>query len=298
MRPRVVVNERAAADLPPGSDLLVRAVDYDNPRLNGRVYRVPLRPGATAEPAGDLACERVHANAGGEGLCLAVAANGFDYKAVTFGRGYRKRATFRVPGVPDRARVSDDGRYGAFTTFLSGHTYSAAGVRLFSTHTAIVDLRAGESELKLDDLAVTRGGERFERSGANFWGVTFRGGDRFYATMGVGNDHYLLDGRIGSRSARVVGDHMECPSISPDGTKVAYKRRVRDLDSWRLHVLDLKSGRDTALAERRSIDDQPEWLGDGHVVYSDDEHVYSVRADGSGRPHRLVARASSPVASD
>jgi WD40-like Beta Propeller Repeat len=293
-RPRVTVHDRAAADLPPRGELLVRAVDRDNPRLNGRVFRVELATGETAEPAGDLACERVYANASGTGLCLAVAPNGFDYEAVVFDGDYERRSSFRVPGVPDRARVSPDGRYGAFTTFLSGHTYSA-GVRQFSTHTAIVDMRTGEPLLALDELEVTRDGEPFERSDANFWGVTFLGGDRFHATMGTGGRHYLLDGRVGTGSARVVRDHVECPSISPDGTRIAYKRRIGKQDRWRLHVLDVESGRDTALAERRTIDDQPEWLGDDHVVYSDDEHVYVVRADGGGSPHRVVARASSPV---
>jgi hypothetical protein len=293
-RPSIVVDDRGAASVPRGSELLVRAVDYDNPRLNGRLFHTRVATGATPAEAGGLACERVYENAAGSGLCLAAEPHGFDYEGIVFGPGYRERADFAIPGVPDRARVSDDGRYGAFTTFLSGHTYSA-GVRSFSTHTAIVDMRAGKPLLELDELEVTRDGERFERADANFWGVTFAGGDRFYATLGAGGRHYLLEGDVGTRKARIVREHMECPSISPDGRRIAYKRRIGKQDRWRLHVLDLDSGRDVALAERRSIDDQPEWLDDGHVVYSDDRHVYAVPADGSGRPHRLISGASSPV---
>ncbi len=293
-RPSVVVDSGAAAAVPRGSELLVRAVDHDNPRLNGRLFHTAIATGASPEEAGGLACERVYANAAGTGLCLAAKAHGFDYEGIVFGPGYRKRARFSIPGVPDRARVSPDGRYGAFTAFLSGHTYSA-GVRSFSTRTAIVDMRAGEPLFELDDLEVTRDGERFERADANFWGVTFTGGERFYATLGAGGRHYLLEGDIGTRRARIVREHVECPSISPEGRRIAYKRRIGKQDRWRLHVLDLDSGRDVALAEPRSIDDQPEWLDDGHVVYSDDRHVYVVSADGSGRPHRLIAGASSPV---
>jgi hypothetical protein len=294
-RPLIVLDGRGAAAVPADSELLVRAVDYDNPRLNGRVFRTTLAPGATPRRAGGLACERIYANAEGTGLCLAVARNGFDYVAIVFDRDYRERRRFSIPGVPDRARVSPDGRYGALTTFLSGHTYSA-GVRQFSTHTAIVDMHAGKSLLDLDELAVTRDGEPFERADANLWGVTFAGGDRFYATLGAGGEHYLIEGDVGTRTARVVRDGMECPSLSPDGRRIAYKRRIGNQDRWRLHVLDLASGRDVTLAERRSIDDQQEWLGNGEIVYSDDEDVYVVPADGSGKPRRLIERASSPVA--
>lgn len=294
-RPRVVVDARGAAAVPAGGELLVRAVDFDNERLNGRLFRTSLVAGAEPEQAGELACERVSENAAGDGICLAAKRHGFDYEAVVYGPGRGPRDRFTIPGVPDRARVSPDGRYAGFTTFLSGHTYSA-GVRSFATHTAIVDMRAGKQLFKLDELEVTRDGERFERADANFWGVAFAGGDRFYATLGSGGRHYLLEGHVGTRRARVIREHVECPSLSPNGRRIAYKRRIGKQDRWRLHVLDLASGRDIALAERRSIDDQPEWLGDDTIVYSDDRSVYGVPADGSGRPHRLVARASSPVA--
>ena len=294
-KPLIVIDERGTRSTPAGSELLVRAVDYDNPRLNGRVFETALSPDASPRRAGELACERVYVNPAGDGLCLAVARNGFDFVAITFDRRYRQRERFSIPGTPDRARVSPDGRYGALTTFLTGHTYSA-GVRQFSTHTAIVDMQAGEELFSLDELEVTRDGERFERADSNLWGVDFVDGDRFYATLGAGGEHYLIEGRVSTRRAQIVRDHVECPSLSPDGRRIAYKRRIGTEDRWRLHVLDLGSGRDVALAERRTIDDQPEWLGDEHVVYSDDRHVFAVPADGSGSAQRLIARASSPVA--
>jgi len=296
-QPRLVVDRLGVAAVAPGSELLVRAVDYDNPRLNGRLFTVELTPGAVPDATGNLACERVHENAAGTGLCLAAKPHGFEYEGVVYGPSRRPLRRFSIPGVPDRARVSTDGRYAGFTAFLSGHTYSA-GVRSFSTHTAIVDMRAGKPLFNLDQLEVTRDGEPFERADANFWGVAFADGDRFYATLGSGGDHYLLEGRVSTRRARIIGEQIECPSPSPDGSRIAYKRRIGKQDRWRLHVRDLRSGRDVALAERRSIDDQPAWLDDDTVVYSDDRSVYAVAADGSGRPHRLVARASSPVALD
>lgn len=294
-RPRLVVDARGAASVARGSDLLVRAVDYDNPRLNGRLYSVALAAGAQPQAAGELACERVHENAAGAGLCLAAKRHGFDYEGIVYDAARRPLHRFSIPGLPDRARVSPDGRYAGFTAFLSGHTYTA-GVRSFSTHTAIVDMRAGKPLFTLDQLEVTRDGEPFERADANFWGVAFAGGDRFYATLGSGGRHYLLAGRVSTRAAQVIGEHVECPSPSPDGQRIAYKRRIGKQDRWRLHVRDVRGGRDVALAEPRSIDDQPEWLDDDTIVYSDDRNVYAVPADGSGGRQRLVARASSPVA--
>ena len=60
----------------------------------------------------------------------------------------------------------------------------------------------------------------------------------------------------------------ECPSLSPDGTRVAYKKRGdRATGEWRLAVLDLATGKETLLAERRSVDDQVEWLDDDRILY-------------------------------
>jgi hypothetical protein len=107
--------------------------------------------------------------------------------------------------------------------------------------------------------------------------------------------HYLIQGDVKSGRLRVVGRHIECPSLSPDRRHIAYKRRIRYTNRWRLHVLDLRTGRHVALAERRSIDDQPEWLGNDHVVYSDDRSTFIVPADGSRHVERLAAHATSPT---
>ena len=42
----------------------------------------------------------------------------------------------------------------------------------------------------------------------------------------------------------------------------------RESHVWQLQVLELTSGREIALSERRSIDDQLEWLDDLNVLYS------------------------------
>ena len=54
-------------------------------------------------------------------------------------------------------------------------------------------------------------------------------------------------------------------------------------EAWRYHVLDLASGRETALGETRAVDDQAEWSDDSHVLYRVGEDLWEVPADGGGR---------------
>ena len=131
----------------------------------------------------------------------------------------------------------------------------------------------------------------------NFWGVTFaRDSDRFYATMATGGKTYLIEGSVRARSAHVLHENVECPSLSPDGTRVAYKHRTGSSKRpWRAAVLDLATMRETILAEPRSIDDQIEWLDDEHVLYGVDGEIVTTRADGGGRPRRYLAEADSPA---
>ena len=87
----------------------------------------------------------------------------------------------------------------------------------------------------------------------------------------------------------MIHENVECPSLSPDGTRIAYKHRtgVEDARRGGSTVLDLATMRETPLAETRSVDDQAEWLDDDHVLYGVDGAVYAVPADGSGEPAAL-----------
>lgn len=283
----------AASGPLPVAALMVRAVDPSDPRLNGRVFVV--RDGRVERSAGDrLACERVYYDAG-RGLCLAIADSGVDYVATIFDSRFRPLHTFALTGLPSRARVSADGRYGATTVFVAGHAYlgSSGG---FSTTTTIVDMHSGETLGQLEEFEVTKDGHRFDAVDFNFWGVTFADdSNRFYATLGTGDDHYLVEGSVRDRTLRVLREGVECPSLSPDGSRVAYKSRIGDQNRWRLRVLDLATLDDRGVAEARSIDDQVEWLDDRNLVYSDGEDVYTVPAGGSGEPRLLVEDATSPV---
>jgi len=287
-RPSIV----AAATELVGSQLMVRAVDRDDPSLNGRVFVV--KEGRPRQLAGeDLACARVYF-AGGRGLCLATAETGVSYEATIFDSSLRPQGELPLSGLPSRARVSGDGRYGATTVFVNGHEYLSSGG--FSTVTTLVDMGSGEELGNLESFEVTKDGRRFESPDFNFWGVTFaEDPDRFYATLRTGGEYYLVEGDVEEQTMRVLRDGVECPSLSPDGTRIAFKSRIGEENRWRLKVLDLETLMAHPVAERRTIDDQPEWLDEANLVYSDGLDVFTVPADGSG-PSRLVVRdATSPV---
>lgn len=133
--------------------------------------------------------------------------------------------------------------------------------------------------------------------------MTFAEDDNtFYATMYTKGHRHLVRGDFAARTVRTVRDRVECPSLSPDGTRIAFKAPV-DGDStrgWRLSVLDVATGRVTATAEPRSVDDQAAWLDDSTLAYvqqHDDgtKDLWSVPADGSGEPRQLLRNAHSPA---
>jgi hypothetical protein len=238
-----------------------------------------------------LTCERVYF-AAARGLCL-IPKRGLlqAVNAQIFDADFRPVRTARLDGIRSRARVSPRGRYGAATTFVTGHSYLDAG---FSTLTALIDMRSGEVVANLEQFEVTRDGKRFKAIDFNFWGVTFARDERtFYATLSSANRFYLVHGDVQTRRARVIGENVECPSLSPDETRIAFKRRQGD--RWRLQVLDLRTKQTTPLAETRSVDDQVEWLDDGRILYGLIGDVWVVRADGDGQPRIFLPDALSPA---
>ncbi len=142
---------------------------------------------------------------------------------------------------------------------------------------------------------MTLDGKTIDKVDFNFWGVTFTGqGAQFYATLGTGSHHYLIKGNGLTKTATVIRDGVECPSLSPDGTRIGFKARVGKPFKWRFHVLDLKTGKETALQETRSVDDQIAWLDNQRLAYGVDEEVMEVPADGSAAPRLMLASATNP----
>ncbi|MEU8518878.1 hypothetical protein [Streptomyces sp. NPDC048577] len=243
-------------------------------------------------------CDRAY-TAGGTTACLTPVGALGTTRLLVLDPDLRTRRSVTLTGFPNRTRVSADGRMVAWTLFVGGHSYSGGG---FSTRTGILDTRSGELTGSLEVFTVLRDGRRYRAPDVNIWGVTFAADDdRFYATLSSSGTRSLVEGSVSARTLRILTENVECPSLSPDGTRVAFKQAV-DADpakGWRLSVLDLPTLHRTGLAETRSVDDQAAWLDDGTVAYaiqrSDGvDDVWTVPADGTGAPRLLVSGAVSP----
>ncbi|MCF2525621.1 TolB-like translocation protein [Yinghuangia soli] len=245
-------------------------------------------------------CLVFHA-AKGTAVCLKLAnAALHTYNAVILDRRLMPVDSREMAGTPSRTRVSPSGNLAAWTSFVGGESYAGLD---FSTRTAILDRRSGTLHDNLEDFAVIRDGKPYKAADINIWGVTFAADDnRFYATVATDGHRYLAEGDLAARTLRTIRDNVECPSLSPDGTKLAYKKRVEGADPdrpWKLFTLDLATGTETLTTETRPLDDQAEWLDDRTLLYNLPgdlrADVWSVPADGTGKPTLVVRHALSPT---
>jgi hypothetical protein len=309
-RSRVQAIAQAAAALPAAAPESVASVQAEPHVLfrnlstaaqAGLVGLAPLSAPDGPRQITAYSCRRL-ALAAGHGLCLADQEDdpfGTPYRARFFGPDFQTVHDLPLAGLPSRARVSPDGALGASTVFVNGDSYATA---TFSTRTTIFDMNAGTSLGDLESFTVFRDGKRIQSPDFNFWGVTFaRQSGRFYATLGTGSHTYLVQGDLATRTVKVLRDGVECPSLSPDGTRIAFKEKARSAGlgladvKWRISVLPLDTLVAHPLAETRNVDDQAEWLDDGTVLYSVESDTYAVPADGSGAPRLFAHRADSPV---
>jgi Tol biopolymer transport system component len=259
-------------------------------------------PAATPDgprTASGVSCLRFYA-AAGTGICLQAERGAVNdsYRALVLDAGLRTTRRVDLAGIPTRARVSPSGRLVAWTVFVGGDSYAGTD---FSTRTSILDTRTGVLQPTLEDYTVTRDGKRLRAADVNFWGVTFADDTHFYATLATGGHTYLIRGDVTAKTAVTLRANVECPSLSPDGTRIAFKKRVPGLPSdapWRLYVLDLATLHDRPTAETRSVDDQAVWTDDRTLAYSMPgdygSDLYTVPADGTGAARLLTPSALAP----
>ncbi|MGQ4417942.1 TolB family protein [Streptomyces sp. SAS_269] len=270
-------------------------------------HRTAVASVPSADPGGrrvasGLKCARFYA-AAGTGVCLQSNPGVLKQsnRALLLDANLRTRRDFPLAGTPSRARVSPSGRFAAWTVFVSGESYSSA---FFSTRTSILDTRTMRLIPSLEKFSVVKDGKPYHASDINFWGVTFASDDdTFYATLNTADKTYLVRGSLSRRSVTTLVENVECPSLSPDGTRVAFKKRVLSgATLWHEYVLDLRTLRQTPVAERHSVDDQATWLDDRTLAYAlpangkvGSSDLWTVPADGTGTPRLLIAGASSPA---
>jgi hypothetical protein len=268
----------------------------------GFVAAVPIDDAGGPRAFTPAQCERVYTRAQ-SALCL-IADRGMvtTYRAQLLGPDFTPARDLSLTGLPSRARMSPDGSLTATTTFVFGDSYASPGQ--FSTRTLISRSADGTVIADLEQFTLLVDGRVNDAIDRNIWGVTYVDNNTFFATAASGGVTWLVRGDIAARTLTSLRTDVECPSLSPDGTRIAFKKHG-DLPAgrWRLSVYDLRTGQETELAETRSVDDQAEWLDNDHVLYglprdqegSASSDIWVVPADGTGTPAVLIADAWSPA---
>ncbi|TDW22024.1 PD40 domain-containing protein [Kribbella kalugense] len=270
------------------------------PGSKGRLAMVAKNDPGGPRSVSALNCLRVYA-AGGTGTCLRQDGALTTFQIAILDKNLQVQKAIPLVGVPNRTRVSADGRMAAWTVFVAGDSYNNGR---FSTRSGLIDLKTLDMVDSLEFLSVTLDGHPYKAADLNFWGITFTADDNhFYATMSTAGHRYLVEGDIAARTVRTITVNVECPSLSPDGRRIAFKSAIdgNPAKGWRLTVLDLATGARTPLAETRTVDDQPAWLDSDTIGYAiphgpADSDIWSVPANGSGHPALLIPQAESPAA--
>ncbi|WP_026425879.1 TolB family protein [Actinokineospora inagensis] len=289
----VTVKDQNEAASQPGAPVADGLLFVDN---DGGQNLVSTLDSTGKRTPGSIKCLRVY-KAAGTTVCLRMTLPNA-YEAAVFDSSGAEVRTVPLPGTPSRARVSASGKVVSWTVFVTGDSYLSPGG--FSTRTGVLDLRTGTLIESLENFTTTVDGVPDKRANENYWGVTVASDDNtFYATLGSGSKTWLVKGNLRARTMATVHESAECPSLSPDQTRIAYKKRGGRLGTWQLYVLDLASGKETELPGSDGVDDQAAWLNNAKLAYAKVQTggaptIYESAADGSGQPRELVAGASSP----
>jgi dipeptidyl aminopeptidase/acylaminoacyl peptidase len=273
----------------------------------GHVGAVALADPGGARALTDLSCDRVYAQARSVSCLTTERGVVSRYRATDLaisapgqaGQAWREVDGIDLPGLPSRTRISPDGQLVSSTVFVNGDSYMVSG---FSTRTVVRRID-GTSYGDLEKFTLVVDGRRVAPVDRNIWGITFADDGRtFYATVATGGRTYLARGDLAERSLTTIADHVECPSLSPDGTRIAFKEADEDGTRWTPAVLDLTTGRRTVLTgEPHSVDDQIEWLDDDTVLYGLGREgepvsdVWALDTSADATPRLLIPEASSPA---
>ncbi|MFT3877013.1 MAG: hypothetical protein QM708_11420 [Propioniciclava sp.] len=263
-------------------------------QLFGKVSVVALDDPQGPRDVTDVACDRVDA-IDGRASCLRTERSVLtSFAAIMLDGSWQEVSRWPLPGIPSRTRLSPDGTRVTTTAFVTGHSYSTAG---FSTETVIHGLEDPAAPRDLGNIefyTLTVDGATIAPVDRNMWGITFVDDTTFYATTQsttLGKT-WLVRGNAADQTLEAIAEGVECPSLSPDRTRLAFKATTATRGGtphWTPAVLDLGTGQVTVLTgERTSLDDQIAWLDDDTILYglprADQAGVTDVWALSATRP--------------
>ena len=225
-----------------------------------------------------LGCDRVHAAFDGTVLCFTRSTpNQPKYYSAPTAYVWKNpidqhspQKLYQIKGRVSRARISSDSQYVGTTVFTTGHSYLGVGGSSFSTTAQIGRTEQPSRQEDLQNWNITQqNGELVRAVDLNLWGVTFhpRVNTKFLVTVYYNGVPHMGEGDIQSRSIRVLAKGVECPSYSPEGERIAYKKRVGPTQ-WSPAVMDLTSMQSVVYTNvSKSVDDQIEWLDSNTLVF-------------------------------
>lgn len=267
----------------------------------GHLASVSLNdPGGLRELT-QVPCDRVYTNQKVVSCLLVVRGIPPRYRASLMDNELKPLTEWPLAGIPNRTRVSNEGLV-ATTAFVTGHSYASDS---FSTETSIKSLD-GKDYGNLEDFSIMIEGQKLTAADKNVWGVSFVDYNTFYATVASGGQTWLVLGNLNERRMTAVLQNAECTSVSPDGSKVAYKKRRisrpgETLVHWDAAVLDIASNKETVIGIESGFDDQLEWLDDQTLLFGlarkdtvGDSDIYSIRAKAGATPELFIEHAWSP----
>ena len=266
----------------------------------GLVAAVPWADAGGPRVLSDVSCDRVYAADAYE-ICLRTnRGTNTTFTADLLDDAGTTVDSWPLPGVPSRARMNADGTLVAFSAFITAEAYATVG---FSISTVIAQID-GADPVDLETFALSVGGVPVTAADRNLWGVTFTSDPNvFYATAASGGQTWLVRGDRAAATLTAVHDAAECPSVSPDGTRIAYKKNMSTatLPLWNIAILDLATNQETLLPDTRNIDDQVEWLDNSTILYGiaraesmGDSDIWSAPADGSAAARLEIEHGWSP----
>lgn len=264
----------------------------------GMIASVALADPSGPRELGSVPCDRVDAADEVISCLRTVRGVPTTFEALLLDDSGAPQESWPLPGIPSRTRVSDDGLV-ATTAFVTGHSYAGGN---FSTHTSVRALD-GKDYGNLEDFDMLIEGRKLTAVDRNVWGVTFLSDDDFFATVASGGKTWLVKGSLEARTLTSVASNAECPSVSPDGTRVGYKKRSTrmGLVHWDIAVRDLATGQELVIPLENGFDDQLEWLDDDTLLFGSprqdapgDSDVYAVQARAGAVPEVFIEHAWSP----